>query len=56
MAFYLRITLKVCASGYAHVSTNFGKEMERKYMPSLEASSIALIAFPGSTRANRFSG
>ena len=29
MAFYSRITLKVCASGYAHVCTSCGKEMER---------------------------
>ena len=49
MAFYSRTTLKVCASVNAHVSTGCGNG---KYTPSLEASAIAVIAFPGSTREN----
>ena len=50
MVFYSRITIKGCASGYAHVPTSFGKKMER--LAGLEASAIALIAFPGSTCEN----
>ena len=33
-----------------------GKRWNGKYTPSLEASAIALIAFPGSTFENSFSG